>query len=104
MKVKKSKCAFAERDIHYLGHIINHEGVRAEPQKIEAISKWPQPRNLKELRGFLGLAGYYRKFIHHYGIIAKPLTDMLKKHGFGWTEGAVAAFVKLKQPCANPQF
>jgi hypothetical protein len=61
-KVKLSKCAFAQRQISYLGHTISAQGVGTDPKKIVAITDWPTPSNAKELRSFLGLAGYYRKF------------------------------------------
>ena len=65
--VKKEKCSLAKEEVHYLGHIICVGGVKADPKKIEAMSSWPQPKNVKELKGFLGLTGYYRWFISGYG-------------------------------------
>ena len=72
------------------------EGVRADPSKITAMLDWPQPDTLKQLRGFLGLTGYYRRFVAHYASIAAPLTELLKKESFIWTEAAIEAFRKLK--------
>lgn len=78
-RLKLSKCRFAQREIAYLGHVISECGISTNPAKIQAISSWPTPVNVCALRGFLGLAGYYRKFIRHFGLIAKPLTDLLRK-------------------------
>lgn len=72
-KVKFSKCSFAQRSISYLGFVISEQGVQTDPAKVVAVQTWPQPTNLKELRGFLGLSGYYRKFVRHYGMINHSL-------------------------------
>jgi hypothetical protein len=81
-----SKCSFAQHNIDYLGHIISEQGVSTDPFKIVAIQQWPSPQDVKQLRSFLGLAGYYKKFVRNFGIICKPLTELLKKHTiFLWT-------------------
>jgi hypothetical protein len=96
-QVKLSKCAFAQEKISYLGHVISACGVATDDSKIESIRTWPVPTNLKELRGFLGITGYYRKFIRHYAIISQPLTALLKKGSlYVWTDSTETAFQTLK--------
>lgn len=97
-KVKFSKCAFGQQQISYLGHVVNSAGVSTDPSKIQSIAQWPTPVSAKQVRSFLGLAGYYRKFVKHFGIIARPLFNLLKKQiPFVWTEATNTAFELLKQ-------
>lgn len=93
---KMSKCTFAQFQLENLDHIISKEGVAADKTKIEAMIRWPLPKNVKAMRAFLGLTGYYRKSVQHYRVIAKPLTDMLKKNQFEWTPSSLHAFEHLK--------
>ena len=95
--VKREKCSLAKEEVRYLGHIICVGEVKADPEKIEAMRSWLPPKNIKELRGFLGLTGYYRRFVAGYGQIARPLTELLKKGGFTWHSEANEAFERLKQ-------
>ncbi|MCH80903.1 RNA-directed DNA polymerase (Reverse transcriptase) [Trifolium medium] len=92
----KKKCNFAQRSVEYLRHLITGEGVAVDPNKVISVLQWPQPKNVKGVRGFLGLTGYYRKFIKDYGKIAKPLTELTKKDSFKWNEQAQLAFEVLK--------
>ena len=82
-------------EIKYLGHPISSNGVAVDSDKISAMLNWPQPTTPRAMRGFLGLAGYYRKFIQNYGRIVSPLTQMLKKDSFQWSPKAIVAFEQL---------
>lgn len=98
LKAKLSKCSFAQEQIDYLGHRISGAGVATDEGKIKAVRDWPQPTSVRKLREFLGLAGYYRKFVKNFGIISKPLTDLLKKGVlFIWMRTAEMAFFELKK-------
>jgi hypothetical protein len=82
---------------------VGKDGVRVDPKKIEAMQDWLHPKTLKRLHGFLGLTGYYRKFIKKYGKIAAPLTTLLKKNSFTWTPAASQDFQNLKMAmCTTP--
>jgi hypothetical protein len=94
--VKRSKCAFGMESISYLGHIISAAGVAMDLAKVRAVRDWPTPRSVRTIRSFLGLAGYYRKFVRDYGTITAPLTALLKKEGFLWSSDATEAFDALK--------
>jgi hypothetical protein len=92
----QSKCAFGEESISYLGHIISSASVVMDLVEVQAIAEWPRPHSAHVVRGFLGLAGYYRKFVQDYDIIATSLTALLRKERFIWMEAATTAFDALK--------
>lgn len=94
--VRESKCVFGLEELSYLGHIILSQGIRPDPDKIKVVINWPVPTTIKQTRAFLGLTGYYRKFIAQYAQIAAPLTNLLRKDGFIWTAKATEAFEQLK--------
>ena len=82
LHLKRSKCSFGASSVTYLGHVISADGVAMDADKVAAVAAWPQPRSARGLRGFLGLAGYYRKFIQGFGVIAAPLTCLLHCNTF----------------------
>ncbi|KAL4304486.1 hypothetical protein GQ457_10G025610 [Hibiscus cannabinus] len=94
---KESKCTFGQETVEYLGHIVSKDGLAMDPSKVRAIREWSIPSNLKDVRGFLGLAGYYRRFIKGFATIAAPISDLLRKsEKFEWTSDAQLAFDNLK--------
>ncbi|GKA98504.1 putative reverse transcriptase domain-containing protein, partial [Tanacetum coccineum] len=101
---KFSKCDFWLSKVQFLGHVIDSEGIRVDPAKIESIKDWASPKTPTEIRQFLGLAGYYRRFIEGFSKIAKPMTKLTQKSvRFDWGEKEEAAFQLLKQKlCSAP--
>jgi hypothetical protein len=95
--VCKVKSTFAAKEIKFLGHIVNSEGIRPDPKKVEVVQNWPLPTNVHEVRSFLGLANYFCKFISHYLEVAAPLTNLTKQSRvWAWTGKCQDAFEKLK--------
>ena len=76
LKLNPDKCQFVHSSVKCLGHVISADGVQTDPDKVSAVTTWPRPQNVRELKSFLGFAGYYRRFIQHYSKIAKPLNDL----------------------------
>lgn len=100
---KRSKCVLGAIEVEYLGHFISGIKVATDSRKISVMNNWSVPASVKELRGFLCLARYHRKFIKLYDLICKPLTDLLKKEGFAWSPTAKQAFEQLKKAlCSAP--
>lgn len=99
LKLKTTKCDFAWKEVRYLGHIVSASGVRPDPSKIEAVSNYPTPKNVHELRQFLGLANYYRRFVEDFSKIAEPLHQLTRKtaKGFQWNSRCQETFNELKR-------
>jgi hypothetical protein len=98
LKLSPKKCHFLKKEVKFLGHIVSENGVSTDPSKIQAVRDWPIPKNIKEVRSFLGLTSYYRKFILKYADKAKPLHKITEKNQkFVWTEDCQYSFEELKQ-------
>ena len=95
---KLNKCDFLLKQGSFLGSIVSVEGIRVDPTKIEAVVNWKPPRNVTKVRSFLGLAGYYRRFVRGFSVIASSLTKLLRKGiKFEWTDKCQNSFEKLKE-------
>ena len=94
---KLSKCEFWLREVSFLGHIVSEEGIQVDPKKVEVIIEWKPLRNVTEVRSFLGLVGYYRRFVKGFSMTVAPMTRLIQKNmKFEWSENCQASFVKLK--------
>lgn len=97
LKLKPSKCELCKKEVKYLGHIVSDRGVSTDPDKVGDVSNWPTPCNLKQLRRFLGLCSYYRKFVPKFAEIASPLHALTRKgNKFVWTKDCEECFQLLK--------
>ncbi|GKA19037.1 putative nucleotidyltransferase, ribonuclease H, partial [Tanacetum coccineum] len=95
---KFSKCEFWLQQVAFLGHIVSADGIIMDPSKVEAITKWPRPTTVTEVRSFLGLAGYYRRFVEGFSRLALPLTQLMRKgEKFMWTDERQESFEELKR-------
>ena len=112
LKLKPSKCLFFRDEIEYLGHVVSGKGIATNPKKVEAVTKWPSPKTVYDVRSFLGFVGYYRRFIKEFSKIAKPIREVItglenqskrtaKKTFVEWTEAANSAFEHLKKLCTS---
>jgi len=95
---KLSKCEFWLNEVSFLGHVITDGGIAVDPGKVRDVLDWEPPQIVSEIRSFLGLAGYYRRFIENFSKIAKPLTSLLEKgKDFKWTDDCQNSFEELKK-------
>ena len=112
LKLKPTKCFFFKDEIEYLGHVVSGKGICTNPKKIEAVTKWPTPKTVYDVRSFLGFVGYYRRFIKNFSKITKPIREVItglenqskraaKKTYIEWTDLANAAFDNLKTMCVS---
>ena len=98
LKLKPDKCDMFQQEVRYLGHVVSREGVATDPDKVAAMSKWPPPRDRKELLTFLGMTGYYRQFVESYAAIARPLHRLSGKEvPWEWTPDCQEAFLTLRE-------
>ena len=103
LKLKPSKCFLMQKSVAFLGHVVSAEGVAAQPEKTKMVAEWPEPTSVKDVRAWLGLTGYYRRYVKDYERIAAPLTSVLK-HGikFEWTDEMQKSFDELKTALTSP--
>lgn len=99
LRAKLSKCEFWRPEVKYLGHIVSKDGVRMDPQKVDKICNWPLPKDITELRAFVGLANYFRRFIAGFGSLSAPLTDLFSAPRLPkeWPQAALNAFEQIKK-------
>ena len=103
LKLKPSKCHFAQSKVHYLGHVVSAAGIAPDPAKITVAMSYPVPTDTKQLKQFLGLTNYYRRFVPNYSRIAEPLYKLLRKGSqFLWNSNCQAAFTTLQQALITP--
>ena len=98
LKLSPKKCSLFRREVKYLGHVVKKQGVTMDPEKVQAVQEWPRPTNTTEVKRYLGLCSYYRRFIKGFADIAQPLHQCTEKmQPFNWTPEAEQAFLRLKQ-------
>lgn len=97
LKLNLKKCAFLKSEVNYLGHVVSPDGIRPGNQKLDAVNNFPVPYNIHQIRQFIGLCSYFRKFVPNFAIIARPLTELTKKNiKWSWEDKQNEAFTKLK--------
>ena len=98
LKLKPSKCKFVQQEVMYLGHVITPAGLKPNTDRIAAVKDYPTPQHIKELRQFLGLASYYRRFIRRFAKVVQPLHALTRKNAdFVWTTDCQSAFDELRE-------
>lgn len=103
LKLKPEKCSLMRKSVTFLGHVVSGAGIATDPEKIKAVAEWPTPTSVKEVRSFLGLAGYYKRFVKGFANIAAPLHSLTKKdQPFMWTDKTHAAFEALRFALMSP--
>lgn len=102
LKLKPSKCILFQKSVKFLGHVVSENGISTDPDKISAIQKWTVPKNVKEMKSFLGLCGYYRRHVKGFADIARPLHKACKGKKLNWTDDCNQAFERLKQAMTSP--
>jgi len=115
LKLSPKKCSFFQTKVKYVGHIVSADGVQADPDKVAKVVNWPTPRDVDEVRSFLGFAGYYRRFVKNFSQLAKPLNELLvgistqkksrrkaKQVAFNWNDAQEESFQSLKQALVSP--
>jgi len=103
LKLKPSKCFLLQKSVAFLGHVVSAEGVAAHPDKTKAVAEWPVPTCVRDVRAWLGLTGYYRRYVKNYACVAAPLTSALQQGvKFEWTEEMQRSFDELKAALTSP--
>jgi len=104
LKIKPSKCAVLQKVVEFLGHLISEDGISASPSKISAVLEWPPPCSVKEVRAYVGLCSYYRRFVQNFAAMATPLHALTGKNcqAFVWTEASQNSFEALQKALTSP--
>jgi len=103
LKLKPEKCTLFQKSVAFLGHVVSGRGIETDPVKTQAVKEWPIPKSIREVRAFLGLAGYYRRFVRDFAAIAAPLHALMGKgKTFKWDSATQQAFDKLKEALTSP--
>ena len=104
LKLKPGKCSFFKEEVAFLGFILSKEGVLPNPDNVAKVQNWPRPTNVKQVRGFIGLANFYRRHIRDFSSIARPMIDLTKKgKSFEWSDACEQSFVQLKEALVGPE-